>query len=181
VHEGREEGNIVVRVSGTADPVRVTITTDAEGSRRGVVGMPKPLSVTEEALPGGAAYPVVHFPGISHVILEEKMDRRESEALALTWCKHLKAEAIGLMFVDFENHRLAPLVYVPEAGTLVWESSCASGTTAVGAYLAKKSGGPVKMPLVQPGGTLTIAVDADGDLFLEGAVRVISQTSLEMS
>ena len=84
------------------------------------------------------------------------------------------------MFVDFEDHRLAPLVYVPEAGTLVWESSCASGTTAVGAYLAKRAGAPVKVPLKQPGGTLTIAVSADGDLLLEGTVRVVRQMTCEV-
>ena len=81
------------------------------------------------------------------------------------------------MFLDRERGVLKPLVYVPSAATLFWESSCASGTTAVGAYLAAKSGAAVRMPLKQPGGTLEIEADPDGKLLLKGSVRLVRQVS----
>ena len=84
------------------------------------------------------------------------------------------ADALGLMFVDRDRSALTPLVYVPAAGTLFWETSCASGTTAVGAWAAGQncspgaSGLPLTLSLKQPGGTLEITAEQDGTLSLTG-------------
>lgn len=56
--------------------------------------------------------------------------------VVMKWCEDLHAECLGLMIYDSREKTLVPYVYVPKAGTLFRESSCASGTTAVGAYLA---------------------------------------------
>ena len=71
-------------------------------------------------------------------------------------------------------------MYVPAAGTLCWEHSCASGTTAVGAYLAAKAG-PASLSLKQPGGTLTVEADRSGELYLTGKVRLIRRQSAEIA
>ena len=136
-----------------------------------------PLSVRNECFPDGSERPVIRFPGITHVILETEMDRTEAERMAPVWCRALESEALGLMFLDRERGILKPLVYVPSADTLFWESSCASGTTAVGAYLAAESGKAVQVPLKQPGGTLEIDAAPDGTLFLKGSVRLVRQVS----
>ena len=171
--QGRESGTVPVSVSGTEEPVTAVMEQQPDGSWRGTVTMPRPLSVARETFPDGQTRPVVRFPGIAHVILEEKPDKKEAEALAPRWCENLHAEALGLMFLDRENRTLRPLVYVPAAGTLFWESSCASGTTAVGAYLSAESKGPVSLPLFQPGGTLEITAESDGTLLLGGTVRIL--------
>ena len=147
---------------------------------------------------------VVHFEGIDHVILEESPDRKLAEALAPVWCRALQADAIGLMFLErlpsgeqniLQNGMLTPLVYVPEAGTLVWENSCASGTSAVGVWAAdvlkrqeimedtakadkgksfrKGTAFPQKgcLHLQEPGGILSVRVSPDGEIRLEGVVR----------
>ncbi|MBQ9062002.1 MAG: hypothetical protein IJ121_04110 [Eubacterium sp.] len=160
------EGTVTVRVSGAAEPVPVEIHLDtaepvpaeicltAEASAlsengpvyHGTVTMPCPVAITEVKLPDydpeetDCVYPVVHFEGIDHVILEEKTDlnRARAEELAPLWCRALQAEAVGLMFLNRSEGTLTPLVYVPEAGTLVWENSCASGTSAVGAWAASR-------------------------------------------
>ena len=171
--QGKENGTVSVSVSGTEEPVTAVMEKQADGSWKGTVTMPRPLSVAREVFPDGQARPVVRFPGIAHVILEEEPDPKAAEALAPLWCGHLHAEALGLMFLDRENRALRPLVYVPAAGTLFWESSCASGTTAVGAFLAAETGGPVSLPLSQPGGTLAITAEPGGTLLLGGTVRIL--------
>ena len=139
-----------------------------------------------------AVIPAVEFEGITHLIIAETGEvtvkteegqgkntaavwiRRNAEKLAPAWCRMLGAEALGLMFLNEKEGTMKPLVYVPAAGTLVWENSCASGTTAAGAYLSRRnSGGPLRLELRQPGGSLEISAGADGRLFLGGTVRLL--------
>ena len=84
------------------------------------------------------------------------MPRDLAEKAAPVWCRHLNADALGLMFLDRDACSLTPLVYVPAAGTLCWENSCDSGTTAAGAFLAGQTGLPFSISLRQPGGSLTV-------------------------
>ena len=174
-HTGRSEGGVTVRVSGTPEPVAVTARVLPDGSWSATVTMPGPLAVGQEYLPGGERLPLVRFPGITHVILEEETNPETAEYLAREWCCCLGSEALGLMFLDREQSSLRPLVYVPSAETLFWESSCASGTTAVGAYLAAETGQPVRIRLKQPGGTLGIFAEPGGTLQLTGTVRIRKQ------
>ena len=180
LRKGRDGGEVTVHVSGTPQPVPVTAERDPDGTWRGGVVMPKPLSVGRERFSDGTERPVVRFPGITHVILETEMKQVEAERLAPVWCRELGSEALGLMFLDRERGILKPLVYVPSADTLFWESSCASGTTAVGAYLAAEAGTAVRVPLKQPGGTLEIEADPDGKLILKGTVRLVRQADAEL-
>ena len=181
---GERTGTVRARVAGTEPPVEVTLAEGPDGSRQGTLSMPKPLSVRTEMLEGFGRVPVVRFPGITHLIADESsrgfLTRENAEAQAPVLCGELGAEALGLMFLDPDRRSLTPLVYVPEAGTLCWESSCASGTTAAGAWLANRSGGPVTLALQQPGGTLTITAEPEGDLCLTGAVRSVRDGFLEI-
>ena len=180
LRKGRDGGEVTVHVSGTPEPVPVTAERRPDGTWRGCVEMPRPLSVRKERFSDGTKRPVVRFPGITHVILETEMVQTEAERLAPVWCRELESEALGLMFLDRERGILKPLVYVPSADTLFWESSCASGTTAVGAYLAAESGTAVRMPLKQPGGALEIEADPDGKLILKGTVRLVRQAAVQI-
>ncbi len=169
---GIASGALRVSVSGAAEPVEVSMRAESDGAVRGTVRMPKPVSVKEEVFPDGAVLPVVRFDGICHVIAEGALTRERAEAVLPEWCRFLRADAAGIMLLDRKAGTLSPLVYVPAAGTLCWERSCASGTTAVGAYLAEKEG-PVSLELTQPGGTLKIEAAADGELYLTGRVRMV--------
>ncbi len=174
------EGVMNLRVSGASEPVKVRVTKRENGSWQGTVAMPRPVSILERDLPGAGRRCVVSFDGISHIIMEEKPDRAAAEALALELADFLKADAVGLMFLDLENETLDPLVYVPAAKTLFWENSCASGTTAVGAYLAMKNGGSAELTLKQPGGTLTVRVREDGAPALTGSVRILKEVKKDL-
>lgn len=100
----------------------------------------------------------------------------QAENLAREWCEFLHADALGLLFLNASADRLTPLVYVPGADTLFWETSCGSGSAAVGAWLAQQSGQPgqpVSVSLTQPGGTLHVTASPDGPLLLQGSIQFI--------
>ena len=142
--------------------------------------MPGSCSIREVAFPEGGPFPVVFFDGIAHVILTDPSWKERAEELAPKWCRHLNADAAGLMFLDEEDGRLTPLVYVPAADTLFWENSCASGTSAVGAFLAKRDNRSVEISLRQPGGSLSVFADPDGNIRLGGSVRILKKTSVQI-
>ena len=167
------EGIVTLRVSGALEPVNVRVVRQKDGSFTGAVSMPQPALIETRELPGIGSRPVVFFDGIAHIIIEETPDRTAAEALAPALAHFLHADAVGLMFLDVENETLTPLVFVPAANTLFWENSCASGTTAAGAYLMHQSGEAVRLTLKQPGGSLTVAVREDGNPVLSGTVRII--------
>ena len=180
VDHGITDGWIRVTVSGTPAPVEVAVCAADNGRMRGTVAMPRPVSIGEEELPGGGPRTVVRFDGIAHVILETPLPRERAETLAPLWCRHLGAESLGILTFDRPAGTLLPLVYVPAADTLCWEHSCASGTTAVGAFLAAGEG-PGSWTLRQPGGILTVEADPAGRLFLTGYVRLCARRSIRIA
>ncbi len=178
LRHGISIGNIAVTASGADGPVSVAVEQNADQSYCATVSMPSPLSVKEEFLPDCGNLPVVRFDGIAHVIVKQKFEPAKAEALAPIWCRALDASAIGMMFFDDLHSALTPLVYVPAADTLCWENSCASGTTAVGAYLTHCAKPPLSASLRQPGGTLTVTVLQEDNYSLTGTVKKIDTKTL---
>lgn len=180
VHIETEQLKAAVSVSGAAEPVSASVENQPDGYWIGTVEMPQPRSMQDVLLPGAGTVPVVQFEGIAHVILDQPMPRPLAEKSAPEWCSLLEADALGLLFLDKRTGGLTPLVYVPAAGTLCWEKSCASGTTAVGYYLAKEQQQPVTATLRQPGGVLKIAADPAGPLHLTGAVKPLGTKTIDI-
>ena len=117
----------------------------------------------------------VTFSGITHVVSEQSLPKESLELAIKKWCFSLHAEALGIMQLNAEKKTLLPLVYVRNGETLFWESSCASGTTAVGAYLREKYG-PGCWEFSEPAGKLKILADAQGNLVLSAPVTVEKRT-----
>ena len=72
---------------------------------------------------------------------------------------------------------LLPLVFVKKSGTLVWETGCGSGSTAIGAWLAsKKRDGITAIDIQQPGGIIRAEAEANNglvtDIRITGRVRI---------
>lgn len=178
------EASVYLRVSGADGPVLVTVDKiDGEGVGC-TVKMPGKASVCEEKLTllngDMIEVPAVRLPGICHVILEDKMPKEEAEKTAEKWCGDLGECALGIMFFNEEKMTLAPLVYVPAAQTLFWESSCASGTAALGVYLAKKNGTAVEKEVSEPGGTLRVKAFPNGEVYLSGRVTVGAEKQIRI-
>ena len=171
-----ETADVLVRVSGAKEPVRVRLAAQPDGSWQCSERLPERPSeerVTLRLDGAETVVPLLRFGGIAHLILPAGLDRAAVERAAPDWCAEFGAEALGCMLLDEAAGRLTPLVWVPGAGTLFWERSCASGSAAVGAYLAGRRGGRVETGLAQPGGTLYVEAAPVGEIYLRGAVRVI--------
>lgn len=174
---------VSVEASGCDAPVTVHINRmeDAEGRTvfRGRVHMPGHRAISRHALTFmGRTYdlPVVDVGGIVHIVATKPLplSDEEMEEAIKKWCLDLDAEALGIMQAAFgtgDSMSLRPLVYVPAAGTCYWESSCASGTTATGLYLADQGFAVSGLHIREPGGTLTITA-RDGRIVLDGTVEI---------
>ncbi len=171
---GLEVGTVPVEVSGMPGTITVDLEKQLDGSYRTTLDMPAPQSVSKETLPDGRELPIVRFDGISHIILEQEapkgIEKAEAEEMVRALCESLNVDALGLQYLDREQNRLTPLVYVPTAGTTCWESACGSGTAAVGAYLLAETGNPVDITLEEPAGTLRIEASENGTLRMSGTV-----------
>ena len=172
--QGTRRGEVRVRVSGAPRPIRVSLAAQADGAWLCGALLPACPAAEQVTLPLNGAqqvFPLLRMDGIAHLILSGDPDRELVARAAPDWCAELGAPALGCMLLDEAAGRLTPLVYVPGAQTLYWERSCASGSAAVGAYLAQRRGAPVAVKLAQPGGTLYVESDPVGKILLRGVVR----------
>lgn len=166
-------GDITLEVSGADEPLCVKVQKLDESKYLGTVAMPLPVGI-ETAQLGALKLPIVRFPGISHVICDGSLSVSAAEVSIRSWCEKLKADALGLMFLN--GSTLKPYVYVRSTDTAVWESSCASGSTACAAYLAAKAGASQTVALQNPCGELRIKAEltdsALGSLLLTGSAEI---------
>lgn len=169
-----ETRTVSLNVSGADEKVNVIINAESDGFT-GTVEMPRYEAIEDRQLEfEGKTYtlPVVKFKGISHIISENVLDRITAENAVKKWCADLNESCLGIMLYDSEKQSLEPLVYVSTAGTLFWERSCASGTSALGAYLLEKSGEAVELSVSEPGGVLSVYADENG-IKLSGKVKIL--------
>ena len=188
-----ETDKVRVRVTGVSRSLEVKIKKreDDESSFDAGVEMPKSLGIEKEKLSWESAsdtLPAVMMEGITHVIIKNgsslyslKDDKDAAEDAVRDWCMKLGAECLGLMFLDDseDDMTLTPLVYVPGADTVFWENSCASGSSAVGMYLASESETMVDIMLKEPGGNLRVTSNPQsGETRLFGSTKLISTENL---
>ena len=190
----RETEALRLCVSGAAEPVEVRLSRAGEDRFAAQVSMPPPLDITRVPFALGDVrgdLTLVRMQGISHLIIPEASpffalcaDRPRAERAVKTWCGELAADCLGLMFLSGEGaaRSLTPLVVVPASGTVFWESSCASGSAAVGMALAAESGSTVELTMQEPGGSLAVRSDPNsGMTLLRGTTRLIQTEESEIS
>ena len=176
-----ETRRVTLAVSGADSPVEVTVTAQ-DAAFACTVRMPAPERIAEETLPLGGrllSLPVVYCPGIAHIMVtEDELTAAEAQAAVRGWCATLGVRALGVMLLDETALTLRPLVYVPAADTLCWESSCASGTCAAGAYLARRAGREVTLYFSEPGGALRVQTGPRGEPLLSGRVAILKERTI---
>lgn len=153
---------IPVEVSGCPDMLTVTVSGDSGGYRcSAAVDMPRPERVLHGQMPVLGSYSLVCFDGVIHLVLWE----REGDLSLLAPARELLAEedcpdtCFGILFTNQKLCTMTPLVYVKAIDSLIWESSCGSGTVAVACALAHRERRAVpRMLWKQPGGTLAVSV-----------------------
>ncbi len=190
---------VQVRLKQISDSACAGEVSMPEALEVSMVRLPQTLEISTARLPqktGASAspdpdndtacieLPLVRFAGISHLILEEtsgetKISDEDAESLIGFWCSELHCDGLGIMFLNQKAGTLRPLVWVPESGTLFWEHSCASGTTAAGIWLSVQSGGPGDFQFREPGGVLGVRTEAGGKHpVLNGRAELVCQKSL---
>ncbi|GHV93773.1 diaminopimelate epimerase [Spirochaetia bacterium] len=153
---------LMIEISGAGQPLPVYVDTEAGTA---AVAMPGPLAETEIEC-AGRRFPVCVFEGITHVIAE---DTEPDEELlhSLLGCFEHHPDALGVMFYDTKKRFMRPLVWVRATASTVFESSCGSGSAALGVWAARhlRDGGE-SLALAQPGGIIEVQVEKS-----EGSVR----------
>ena len=88
-------------------------------------------------------------------------------------------DAFGIMYYNYEENFMVPLVYVKATESLYWEKSCGSGTTALGVSLAYEAKSSIERTIHQPGGDLKIDVVWEGgeikEVLLDGPVDIVAE------
>lgn len=197
------EQELYLKVSGAEEAVKVHLQKEEAGVYSGSVRMPAATGITYVRLQYGevqGTLPLVRMQGISHLIIEEESaffrflkERERAEAMVRDQAEKRELEGLGLMFLKKQGaeysltppvqkqeaeYSLTPLVYIRTAGTLFWENSCGSGSSACGIYLAEKGNQPVDLKLVQPGGVLCVRGDLQTGIRLSGRVKKTGEYKL---
>lgn len=192
-----DKERIELQVSGAREPVEVELTRKSHHSFLTGIHMPQASGIMDMEFTFGSVrdtLPLISMGGISHIILEPESpfahmlkEPAAAEAAIRLWGDQLAHEGLGLMFLTSKKlppadpasssltYDLCPLVYIPGSKTLFWEHSCASGSAAVGVYLAGKYGTFIKLTLQEPGGCLQVTSNPDnGETWLYGEVIIKS-------
>ena len=158
--------------------------TDKEHAYYSQVEMPHPLGVGEQDFnyDNQEIDTIrVDFPGMTHFIVDSRKLKDKTEFYNIvkeSMEKENDYDAFGIMYYDFENKFLEPLVYVRPTDSLFWERSCGSGTSALGAALAYMAKEDVHENVEQPGGHLEVKVKYNNkveQILLNGLTEIVSE------
>ena len=173
-------GEVIVEMSGTGGkPVKVQVDANND-TAFAQMPLPRDMSAIDWE---GHELPAVVFAGITHIIapyqLIESLDLSRERMHDM--CGKLQTSALGVMFLR-DDHSLKPPVWVDKAASLIWESSCGSGSTACAWWLSRdmKEGRQVYR-FVQPGGELEIRLNrslADCTMQMGGKVKLLEHPFL---
>jgi diaminopimelate epimerase len=155
------ELTLSIEISGAAGPLPVRISTSAGTAE---VDMPKPLEESFIAC-RGVGLPLIVFEGITHLIAP---DTEPSGETFFTLKKIVEQKtpspgALGVLFFDAARNFMTPAVYVYATASLVFESSCGSGSAALALWQSRDlRDGEVLSAAAQPGGVINTRVVKSG-------------------
>ena len=149
---------VPLEVSGAEGVVFCAVRPLPDGAFEGTVSMPPVREILSSRL-GPFFAPLVRLDGIAHWILpDHPLLKAEAEALLTDHAPALPDPSAGLLLWDSQARFMRPLVWVRGSGTLVWETGCGSGSTAVGAWLSLPLGdGTHTQDIRQPGGVIRVS------------------------
>jgi diaminopimelate epimerase len=145
---------VVIETSGISQPVAVLIDTETQTAE---IAIPGPRAETVIVMEG-RQFPVYVFEGITHIIAENvAADESLARRLVRNAAEHRQCDAAGVMFYDSGKRFMRPAVWVRVTDTLVFESSCGSGSAALGVWAARALyEADIGIELAQPGGSITV-------------------------
>ena len=173
----------MVEVYGVEKLIPVSISKNENGYDC-IIQIPKPKNLYEMSFDidnESFVLPIVEFNGISHIIANNRFDKKTAERIIKKYCDILNCKAMGIMLLNDKTYEMVPIVYVKKGNTLFYENSCASGSSAVCYYLTNDSNIPKEFILKQPGGNLTVSSSSSLDyIILKGNVIIINHFNEEI-
>lgn len=139
-----------VEISGADCPLEVIVDA-TQGRCETQMPLPAGETIIKYA---EEVFSVMCFDGIAHIIVPGAPRKKAFvEGLIAELRSIADSSAYGVMFVDGDN--MVPVVYVCETDSMIWESSCGSGTMAVASLGAiQQQDGGYCCALRQPGGII---------------------------
>jgi len=176
---------IFLETSGVDDLVECQVK-NVQGSYYCQVNMPIPIKIDQRIIECDGDelnIAIVRYREFFHIILEvEEFDdrmRERAQKLARLLGVIIGNALVGVLLFKPDSNELAPLIYVPQIGSLIWERGCGSGTASLGAYLSWKSKGNIELLIKQPGGTIQVIANFDKEelksLKIGGLVDLVAQ------
>lgn len=162
-----QDGKVLIRVSGVS--AKLEVRTDLKLNEANIKMPPIQALVNIQTKEYGQV-PMVVMEGISHVLLIDRHpDQEKGEQLIRELADDSGDDALGVMYYESDHRFLTPLVWVRDTDTMIWESSCGSGSVALASYLEQAAQGDWTQTFKEPGGTLKVE-RLDGALYLGGPV-----------
>jgi diaminopimelate epimerase len=126
---------------------------------------------------------IVSYDDFFHIVIEvddfNDALRKKAQTLAKLLGAISEANLIGILLFNTTTDEMAPLIYVPSIGSMIWERGCGSGTASLGAYLSWKNKGAIAVPIKQPGGMIHVTAECYNEevtcLKIEGSVGIVAQ------
>ena len=115
---------------------------------------------------------LVDIGSIIHLVMLDRLNDDDIKPAIKQWNDELQCDALGIMDYDEDTSVLIPAVLSNNGSFFCFESSCASGTTAVAIYLAEKYKSEIEREIKEPGGVLKINAKPGGYVVLTNTVRI---------
>jgi diaminopimelate epimerase len=137
--------------------------------------LPLPQTVRVEIIEG-RHWGYVEFKGITHYICTEPVNETDRFCIVKNMIHKIgdRSQAAGILFWDRVN--LDPWVYVAQTDTLCRETSCGSGSAAVGVWTARSSEKKkLEIPVHQKGGLIQVSYFCENrkeHISISGEVRI---------
>lgn len=187
---GGKPGEISIQVSGVRGKLRAGVTQDGEAfAQMPIYENPQRIKPISDGY-------IIEMEGITHFVTsapdglkslsEDKV--KQMGRLKMNEVGIANSPAAGVMYVlnNADTIEVVPIVYVPKADTLYYETACGSGTTAMGLLQAIRKGTSVDIPIMQPSGMpIRISVDYDGKSFqyaqIQGPIEKLASGTIEIN
>src|SRR3989344_1286162 len=137
---------------------------------------------------------LVQMQGIVHLIVSRKPNNKTPNAIKAEGKKLMEKynlllayPAAGVMFVSRQTEKsitMNPVIWVRDIKTLFYETACASGTTAVGLWIATGNNKTIKdLKVIQPSKqSITVSVTNKQDdfacAFIDGPIEIIKMIKI---
>ena len=170
----KDENIVCIKMSGTKEPIDVAVVESNE-IYTASANMPMPDKYEYRTMVyNNEEYRtfLVDIGSIIHLVMIDKLKDEDIELAIKEWNKELNCSALGIMTYDEAASKLIPAVLSNNGSFFCYESSCASGTTALAIYLAERDNCDIEREIKEPGGVLKINSRPGGYVRLTNIVKI---------